>query len=70
MFFAFLVLLVLLFLFRKPIMAWLKSPSNPFEADVLEAESAVQKSAVFGKREVPPAASVNDPGTTTTTTKD
>jgi hypothetical protein len=60
MLFALIVLLVLLFLFRKPIAAWLKSPSDPFADEItkLEADAA----PVFGKRAVPPAASKDDPG--------
>ena len=45
--------LVLLFIFRKQVWAWLKSPSDPLSVQLNEA--VAKESAVFGKREVPPA---------------
>lgn len=51
--------LVLLFVFRKQVWAWLQSPSDPLSTQ-LEAAVAEEK-AVFGRRNVSPVASVGDP---------
>lgn len=46
--------------FRKPLWTWLNAQDDPL-SNVLEDVVAEEK-AVFGKREVPSAASKNDPG--------
>lgn len=55
------LLLAIVAWFRKPIWAWLNAANDPF-SNTLDEIAAVEKSAVFGKRDVPPAASKNDPG--------